>query len=213
MQKMSVTRALVELKRTAERINQTLIGSTFAAVTVGLDQNRKVQGSNKSVAEVETAIKGSFDKMDSLIANRQKLKAAIVKSNATTTVQILGRTVTVAEAIELKGTLDNRRAYLNYVRQHAQTARATVDRGNQVLEDSIEKLLTTAYGSDKTKIDPSIAESIAKPQRQQKQLALLDPIDIDAKIVKLQDEISQIESEIDFVLSESNARTEIEVDF
>jgi hypothetical protein len=210
---MSVTRALVELKRTAERIQQTLSGSQFAAVTVGLDQNRKVQGSNKTVAETEASIRGSFDKMDSLIANRQKLKAAIVKSNALTTVTILGKTISVAEAIELKSTLDSRRSYLQYVRQHAMIARSTVEHGNQVLEDGIEKLLTTAYGSDRAKIDPSIAESIAKPQRQQKQLAMLDPVDIDAKIVKLQDEISQIESEIDFVLSESNARTEIEVDF
>lgn len=213
MQKMSVTRALVELKRTTERINQTLSGSIFAAVTVGLDQNRKVHGSNKSVAEVEAAIKGSFDKMDSLIANRQKLKAAIVKSNAVTEVKILGKVMTVAEAIELKSTLESRRAYLQYVRQHATSTRSIVDRGNQQLEESIEKLLTTAYGSDKAKIDPSVAESIAKPQRQQKQMAMLDPVDIDAKILKLQDEVSQIESEIDFVLSESNARTEIEVDF
>ena len=55
-------------------------------------------------------------------------------------------------------------------------------------------------------------EQVAEPQRKQKEAALLDPCKIDQKIKVLQDEIQTIKSELDFILAESNAKTEIEVD-
>ena len=105
MQKISVTRALVELKRLDERIGKAISGGLFIARTVGRDTNKKVVGSSDSVAAVEKRIQGSFDKVTSLITNREKIKSALVMSNATTHVSIMGRNVTVAEAIELKSTV------------------------------------------------------------------------------------------------------------
>ena len=44
-----------------------------------------------------------------------------------------------------------------------------------------------------------------------KEMSLLTPVNIDDRIAELEEEIGDLESEIDFVLSESNARTTIAV--
>jgi hypothetical protein len=209
-QTISVTRALVELKRLGDRITQST-NANFLAITVGKESNEKVLNSNKSVAELTSEILGSFDKVDSLIKNREALKAAIVKSNAETQVTLLGRSMTVAEAIELKTSVVYRQTYLNQLRRQLVTGKQAVERANADLDAKIEASLNTVYGSEKTKISSDLVDQIAKPQRLQKEQALLDPGKIETKIEKLQEEISAIESELDFVLSESNARTTVTV--
>lgn len=57
----------------------------------------------------------------------------------------------------------------------------------------------------------SMFEAIAKPQREQKEASLIDPIKINDLIKSLEEEISLVETELDFTLSESNAKTEIEI--
>lgn len=211
-QNISITRALVELKRIGERINAATSQGKFVAVQVGQETKAKVQGSNASIADTVTQIQGSFDKVDALIKNRSALKAAIVKSNANTNVVILGQTMTVAEAIELKSTVAFREQYLNMLRYQLTNARNVIDRGNNELEASIDKLLTTMYGSEKTKVDADAYNVVANPQKANKLLSLIDPAGIEKRIEKLQEEINNINGEIDFVLSESNARTTVAVD-
>jgi len=86
-----------------------------------------------------------------------------------------------------------------------------VTKQNAALEAQIETNLATIYGNEKGKVDASMFEAIAKPQREQKEASLIDPIKINDVIKSLEDEISLVETELDFTLSESNAKTEIEV--
>lgn len=86
-----------------------------------------------------------------------------------------------------------------------------VQRSNQQLDTQIDTLLTTVYGADKSKINDESYALVANPQKDNKEAAMLDPICIAQRIKDLSDEISSIKTELDFVLSESNARTEIEV--
>lgn len=212
MQKISVTRALVELKRLDERINKAITGGLYVARTVGRDTNKKVVGSSDSVTAVEQRIQGSFDKVTSLIANREKVKSALVMSNATTRVQVMGKSLTVAEAIELKSTVAFRTAYMTIMRQQLLQERAQVERANAALDAEIETSLNALYGTDRTKIDAETAKGVGDVKKSQKEVALLDPSKIESKIEAVEADILNLSSELDFVLSESNARTEIEVD-
>ncbi len=208
---MSVTRALVEIKRIQERIETAILQGKFVDKTTGHDQFKKASG-NVSVAEATAKIQASFDKVDSLISNREKLKAAIVISNASNYVTVLDRVMTVAEAIEIKSTVSFRQQYLNAMRNQFTLTTNAVDKANAELDASITASLNTIYGNEKGKVEPSMYAAIANPQKQQKESALLDPCNVASRIEKMTDEISQINSEIDFVLSESNARTNISVD-
>src|ERR1035437_8401176 len=133
-QQISVTRALVELKRLDERISKAISGGLFVARTIGRDTNKKVIGSSDTVASVEAKIHGSFDKVNSLIVNRERIKSAIVLSNANTKVKILGRDVTVAEAIELKSTVAFRTQFLETMRRQLTGERQQVEKASIVLD-------------------------------------------------------------------------------
>lgn len=211
--KMSITRALVELKNLDKKITQATTGVNFVGITVGKDNNKKVhypQGYDvKSCTEV---IQGNFDKVTKLIKNRQQIKSAVVQSNATTNVMLAGKTMTVAEAIETKTSLPYKEQLLNVLIQQVNTANGHIAALNNKLNEDIDKALSVVYGNEKGKVEAEMYEQVAEPQRKQKEAALLDPCKIDQKIKVLQDEIQTIKSELDFILAESNAKTEIEVD-
>ena len=208
--KISVTRALVELKTLCDRINRAITQGVFVSTVVGHGTQRKSLDF-PSVTELENKIKGSFDSVNALIAEREKVKSAVVLSNANTHVQLMNRTMTVAEAIELKSTLEFRTYYLNTLRAQVTQSRVRATTDNTKLEGKIETLLTTLYGSEKTRVDQASVAAVSEPQRNQHEVTVFDPCTISTKIDQLQSEVEILTSEIDFVLSESNAKTEIEV--
>lgn len=212
VQQISVTRALVELKRLDERISKAISGGQFVARTIGRDTNKKVVGSSDSVTAIEQKIQGSFDKVQNLITNREKMKSAIVMSNANTKVTILGRVISVAEAIELKSTVGFRTQYLNTMRGQLTSERNYVDKASAMLDAEIETSLNTLYGADSKKIDADTVKSVTDVKKSQKEQVLLDPSKVEEKIAAVEADILNLTSELDFVLSESNARTVIEVE-
>lgn len=210
--KISITRALAELKRLDDRLNRmTTDQSIFVSVAVGQGDKQKVLGVSDTVQNVVSQIQSNRDRVNSMIEQRAKIKAAVVASNAATKVKLGSREMTVAEAIELKKSIDVRRNMLTTYRRQVTQANALVAKQNAALEAQIETNLATIYGNEKGKVDASMFEAIAKPQREQKEASLIDPIKINDLIKSLEEDISLVETELDFSLSEINAKTEIEV--
>ena len=131
-QTISVTRALAELKNINERINNAIQSGVFLGLTKGKGSNKVMLGVGE-VSSSTATIQGSYDKVDSLIAQRQKIKAALVKSNAETTVSFQGREISVAEAIELKSTVSFKELYLGRLRNAKTVALQQVDSYNSKL--------------------------------------------------------------------------------
>ena len=212
MNKMSVTRALAELKRLDGRLNCMAIDqSIFVSVAVGRGDKQKVLGVSDTVQNVVSQIQSNRDRVNSMLEMRAKIKSAVIASNAATKVKLGAREMTVAEAIELKKSIDVKRNMLNTYRRQVIQANALVAKQNAALEAQIETNLATIYGNEKGKVDATMFEAIAKPQREQKEASLIDPIKINDLIKSLEEEISLVETELDFTLSEINAKTEIEV--
>lgn len=210
-QSMSITRALVELKRLNDRINTAVQSGKYVARTVGKEQFQKVAQSNDTVSEMTKSIQASFDLVDSLISNREKIKSAIVMSNAMTKVKVLNREMSIAEAIELKSTIQFRTSYLNSLITQFTRESNEVEKANVLMESAIELSLNTIYAGEKSKINEDILKTISEPQKQQKENKLLDPAKIELRIAKLREDIGDLSSELDSTLSESNSRTIIEV--
>ena len=212
MNKMSVTRALAELKRLDDRLDRMATDqSIFVSVAVGQGDKQKVLGVSDTVQNVVSQIQSNRDRVNSMIEMRAKIKSAVVASNAATKVKLGAREMTVAEAIELKKSIDVKRNMLLTYRRQVFQANALVHSQNATLDAQIETNLATIYGNDKGKVDASMFEAIAKPQREQKLASLIDPIKINDLIKSLDEEISLVDTELDFTLSEINAKTEIEV--
>lgn len=209
--KMSVTRALVELKTLDTQINRAVTQGVFVTVTKGLNDQKVVNdGKRTSVEDATRQIQGSFDKVSELIERRQKIKSAIVKSNANTLVQIAGRQMSVAEAIELKTSIANKQDFLAALQRQIGIAVHTVETSNKALDEQINKLLESTFGKDK-KVTEEESKVIVDSQKKTKVLEVLDPFNIQKKIEELNSEIESVTSQLDFILSESNAKTEIEV--
>ena len=212
MNVMSVTRALAELKRLDDRLNRISTDqSIFVSVAVGQGDKQKVLGVSDTVQNVVSQIQSNRDRVNSMIEMRAKIKSAVVASNAATKVKLGTREMTVAEAIELKKSIVVKRNMLNTYRRQVIQANALVYSQNATLDAQIETNLATIYGNEKGKVEASMFEAIAKPQREQKEASLIDPIKINDLIKSLEEEISLVETELDFTLSESNAKTEIEI--
>lgn len=208
----SVTRALAELKRIDDRIARQTSDSTFIAAVAGKNDKQKLLiGSEASVSAAETKIKSNMQSILDMFAQRQQLKAAIVLSNATTKVTIAGQEMTVAEAIELKTSIAAKQKLILVLKNQLNNVNSIVTNQNSKLEQQIEANLATIYGSDKSKIDKDTYDTVAKPQKDAKEASLLDPLGIVNLIAKLEEEVSEILTNLDFTLSESNAKTEITI--
>lgn len=209
---MSVTRALAELKRLDDRIARAVNSGVFIGVSMGTGTQIKAHGNTGvTVEQLTSGIQSAYDSVTALFTQRDKIKAAIVKSNAVTTVQLGARTLTVAEAIELKRSVANKRALLSFLQRQQATANQTVATLNAQLEAAIDSNLKTIYGADKSKTDKETYDLIAKPQKAAKEAALVDPLNLVDKIKAIEEEVSLVDTELDFTLSEVNAKTDIEV--
>ncbi len=209
---ISITRALVELKTLEDRIQAAIRSGQFIGPARGRETQKTMADAKKSsLNDAEAVIKGSFDKVESLIEYRQKLKGAVIQSNATTFAKLGDVEYTVAQLIEMKGTVGFYETFVNTLRSQRTQVVNMVDKANAELESQINALLLSVYAKDKTKVAESDVEAIAKPQRDAKEQSVFDPCEIDKKIEKIQEKITSLKSELDFVLSESNARTTITV--
>lgn len=207
---MTITRALTELKHIRDKLETRYEQPDL--VLVGLYQERKNQILHTSLTkeEFETKTKSLIDSTLDLLARRDKIKSAIIKSNASTYVTIGDQKLTVAEAIALKQTLPLHKEFLDELKRQYNHALTTADQSRRELEEKIEKMLENNLGGNK-KTSSEDYNNIAKPFIEANEIKIYDPANIKALIERLEEQISEFESEVDFVLSESNAKTEIEI--
>jgi len=208
---MTVTQALAELKMLGKRIDDAITGFNPVGVSVG--NNNAVQG-YKSNDEFKTSVQSKWDQINQLIRNRINLKAAVVHSNSRTEVVIGEEKMTVAAAIERKDSIEHEKALLLRMKQIFQLQSTVYEKNIQNLatkkEEIIKNYSATAEKTDevtKNLLNSQIAliESVHTP-------AFHDPLDIKKEIEKLEKKINDFETNVDYVLSVSNATTMIEIE-
>lgn len=201
MTQISVTRALAEVKALNDRIEKATRQATFISVTVG---GKVPNGAD--LQQTTNTIKANLQSVTDLIARRQAVKGAIVRSNAVTEVTINGVKMTVAEAIERKGSIDKERTLLAVLQQQLNQNRVAVERNNVTMNQKLDLMIQTAVGKERKATEEEL-EAISRPYTASNITAPLDPNGIEAVIAKLEAEINGFVFEVDFVLSEANAKT------
>jgi len=164
-----------------------------------------------SITDVKAKIKGNFKSTISLIENRKRIKDAVVKSNAETKVKIGSKEYTVAEAIERKSSLGYDREFLSTLKQQFHSATTKVDGENASLSGKLETYLSSVLG-DKTSRNSEDVANYTKGFMDNNEYELIDPGNVSEYIKKLEEEIEEFSSQVDYVLSESNSTTFINVD-
>lgn len=207
-EKMTVTQALVELKTLDKRIVKLIEESGFISIY-------QPNSSRFKVEERETEIKANYAKITDLISRRNAIKAALVKSNATTTVQVAGKTYTVAEAIDAKqhamvfqmrmaGRMaeQQRQATENFARISGNVERSAADIATKVAGgNNTEQSSSEIY---KSTYDGYIAANMP---------TMVDPLKLSEVITKMNENADEFMTSVDTALSVINATTIIEFSY
>jgi len=207
--KITVTRALAELKLLDARILKEIDQSGFCDVY----QNRSKVVMHHSVKldEFEKKVKASMQSIEDLIKRRKVIKSQVMKSNSLTIVKVNDQEFTVADAIEYKSSIKYEMELLTAMRESYTSAKDKVDRSVVDIDNKVQQMLLQSLGAD-AKENKDDWEKIAKPFIDQNAYNLSDPLNLKDKIQTKEQRLDEFRTEVDFILSESNSRTEIEIE-
>lgn len=211
-ERMTIHKALSESKILDSRIDGAIYEGIYCLANK--HSNNKIKG--VGIEDYKKVMQGHYDKATDLIARNNAIKKAVVLSNAVTKVKIGDVEYTVAEAIWMKNHgIEHKEELLAKLKQQYSKAQVDIEKNNgKELDERAEKYAIGLYGGTKdVKVDPEDIEKTKKEFIKANQYELLDPIGILAKIEDLEKEIDSFKSEVDSILSTSNAITEIEISY
>lgn len=200
MSSISIARALVELKTLDSRINK------ITTDTQWIITKTKNKNSNYSENEYAKSTLSEFQSLNDLITRRDKVKNAIMQSNSTTKVEVGGNTMTVAQAIEYKKTIEYKKNLLNVLKRQRQSVTIDFESHKQRVQNKIDENIKVICGKD-SKPDESVIKSVTDGITKGDPIEIYDPIGLDKVIKEMETSIEDFTANVDYVLSESNALT------
>lgn len=199
MQKMSITRALTELKLLDKRIEKQPYDKTVVQITRG---NKPL---NANVIDLESFMQQKLDLME----RRGKIKLAIMESNAKT---VLPSGDTVLATIEYKNVaIEQLKSMLDFLKKEQYKRNTTITELKLENSNGLNKIYQDST-SNSTELTQELLEIIRDNFEKSNNIehtsgkAVLDDV-----ISDLESKIEDAESTLDFTLSESNATTFIEM--
>lgn len=209
-EKLTIHRALSELKIIDSRISKAISEGVF--VTANKHSNAKING--MTIGELQSFMKSSLDSITSIITRKNAIKRAVDLSNATTKVTINGVEMTVVEAINLKNHgLESKQELVNAMRKQYSLAIQKATSDNNTLNERAESYVIGMYGGKDTKTDPSTITKAKQEFIEMNTIDIVDGVDILKTIKALEEEIFNFTAEVDATLSESNAITQITIEY
>ncbi|TSI05285.1 hypothetical protein [Lysinibacillus sp. BW-2-10] len=208
VKRMTIHRALTELKNLKDRIHKAT--SEVNVIVPNRKSNEKIGG--VEVEEYKKQMQASYDKVIGLINYRNRLKTAVVQSNAKTIVTVAGEEMSVAQAIERKDSIQYEEGLFHTIQHQYRHAVAKVASENDALPEKLETYLVNILGSKEKQTNKEEVEMHTKTFMNRNEYELVEPFNTVQIIEKLESYINEFKNEVDAVLSESNATTFIEVE-
>lgn len=202
MVKYNLHRALAEKKMLEKRINSIL--NSFEPVGTKKGSDSKVYETKTSIEDFSKDVKSKYQQIQDLIYNYNALDKAIVISNSITKVNIGNKEYTVADAIKRKDNIEFEQDLLRKMKQSHSKGLSNVNSRNQEVEKRLDEQTINMEKQDK--------EQWSNVYRKQNEWKVIDPIGIISEIEKLELDIDEFLTEVDYALSTSNAITIIDVD-
>lgn len=199
---ITITEALSQLKLLDKRITSATQGGGFVAY---YRPGQTLQGAALSAEDIKKKTLSSFQSVKDLISRRDRIKAAIVVSNATTKVRVGNETIAVAAAIVKKSSIDYQKSLIlklqSELKQSIKDEKARLD----LVEQQILSLFNTAAVTNEDDRN-TLMDNYRKNN-----LGVIVGVSYD-EIESLAKESDEFLRTIDTVLTISNSTTEIEVD-
>ena len=206
--KISITRGLSELKVLKNRYEREIRDAKLIGVSVGKKMVSPYTSYKPS--DFEEQAKEGFQSLIDLEKRIIEIKTKIDQSNFITKVKVAGQEMTVLEAIEMKNLVDLKEQRLLLLKQQLKNARNSFEEAERKNRERIEKNVAdqTSAGTKDAELEAKVKASIESLYP----IALIDPIKVEDEIKKEEKFLEDFKGEVDFVLSESNSLTYIEID-
>lgn len=209
-EKMTVHRALAELKVLDSRIQKKISSSVFCTT----NRHREAKVNGEPIETFKAKMLDDYKSIMSLINRREAIKKAVTLSNAKTVVEIAGKKYTVAEAIEMRNSgITNHQFLANIMRQQYAKAKTTIETENgDKLSKKADDYVTGLYGSKDGTKSEKVTEA-RKDYIEANSYDMVDPIGVSTVIESIDSFVDKFIAEVDSSLSVSNAITEIEFSY
>lgn len=209
-QKMTIHRALSELKLIDAKIEKGIA----AIEPTGLTQMDKPVNGFYKREDFEKQVHSNFDSVTALIDRKTKIKSAIVTANGSTNVVVGGKTMTIADAITQKTIITFKKNLIaSLIKKHNSVKAKFTTENEKINNIALEnaKIMIGKQGDGTVKPTDADVKNIVEPFVKRNEFQLVNPLDVENLVLKLQSEVDAFEADIDAVLSEINAITLITV--
>lgn len=209
-EKMTIHRALAELKLYDKKINKKI---NKLCIIGSKQKNRKVDNFYDEEIFIKEA-KSDYQSLIDLIERKEKIKKAIITSNANTKIKICGNEMTVSDAITKKLNIEFEIHLLERLKATFRQVKGEILIKNENIRDTALKnaqMILSRDVEDKYKEDDQEVKKIMDSYITHHNYEFIDPLNIEDLIDKLENKIDNFNNEINYVLSESNALTTIEI--
>ena len=216
--KMLVTQALDERDLLVKKIRSKIEKASF--VDTVKPNEEKVLEARVSREEYAKDAESAYQQIMDLIDRYQKIDAAIVASNAKTVISTSYGGFTVAGAISLRSRLrgkgsfdrdaDFEAALQRKMQYEFDTRVSFAESKNKQLQGTAESMRLSILGKDSRVKDEKPLEVVEAYVRENT-TELVDPLDVQEKVAKLQEKRDTLLTELDTQIKVSNATTFVEI--
>nr|QBK85898.1 MAG: hypothetical protein LCMAC101_04930 [Marseillevirus LCMAC101] len=198
---LTVTRALAELTTIKKRVEKLTNNTTFIGTRT----------TGQAWKDFQPEARANWQAINDLLNRYNNIKFAIIRSNAITRVQVSGMDLTVAEVIVMKECMIQKKTLLQSLRHQRDKTTRGVEQHEREVQKQLDRLLEgLCKGHDGNKDQKQITD-VSETYRKNNRCEVVDPINLDKEIEALDRFIDSFNGEVDFVLSESNALTKIDL--
>ena len=209
---ITLTEALAKLKLLDKKIDSKLRSlRTTGVVDVVVGKDNKGRRTLKTEEEIKNNATSLIQSIQSLMKNKNALKAKIAQKNAETFVEINGAKYTVVEAIERKRLIGREKDFIMLLERQVQTAKNEVMELNEEASDQVSRLIESKLSSDSKKTEDT--SKLSQELMELYKARLVDPANVEKLVEEMKESIEEFETNVDVALSVVNAQTKIEVDF
>lgn len=217
MEKMLVTKALDERDLLKKRISDAISKSKL--VSTKRTNDTKVS-SGVSVNDFETEAKAQLQRITDLIDRYERLDSAILLANATEEIEVAGKKMTRASAINLRKSLVNkgirqlsdtdfRGMLISRMTDNLRDAKESIARTQSEANSQREILTNNISSSEKKELTPDALQGI-NTYCENLVSVLVDPVNVESKLEELVAERDALISNLESAIKISNATTYVE---
>lgn len=203
---MSINQALAELKVLRARIEAVRQKLNVAQVMRPCEDKIGAKTREEFMADQSALIQQHQD----LLAQYQKIKAAITIFNATTRITVAGEENTIAAVIERKRSMDMELNFLRTLQSQYTTASERLRLENSQTQAKLEQFLTASLGTDKTRRAEDV-DAQTKLWEARNKPEIVCPAGLTETIEAMRKSLDDFTTEINWSLTDANARGSITI--